>query len=248
MWNVDQIKAVHRELNMTSSERGHPSVTAIENTGTRLFNALEFFEFQKEACQVDICEECGIPHCQPGGWVSFRRLGDRVMWIPAVSLMKGEMGNEFRPPEFLSSKGAPMFALTVWEEMRRLHKKLPRAADLLILNSREFVCLLQQSAPGRVLGKFPERALLRRELIAAAKNGDETKQADQVDASLKEWSSREMPLSIVADSSKSIPITLWLNLPGTPEWTCAWQTSEGASQMGEGTLVLEPSPEVREDE
>ena len=109
MWNVEDLEAVPVELDFSSSGQGRRSATAIETTGVRLFNAIELIDVEATATQVEVCECCGFSHCSHGGWVAFRRIGDRVVWIPAWDRM--ETGSweqaEYRPPSFLANKGAP---------------------------------------------------------------------------------------------------------------------------------------------
>ena len=83
MWSVEVIATVPVELDFSSSGQGRRSATAIEAAGVRLFNAIELVDVESAATQVEVWECCGVSHCSPGGWVAFRRIGDKVVWIPA---------------------------------------------------------------------------------------------------------------------------------------------------------------------
>ncbi len=100
------------ELDFSSSGQGQRAATAVSAAGIRLFNAIELVDVEPSATQVEVCECCGSPHCSPGGWVAFRRIGERVVWVPAWDEMeKGEWEmSEYSPPSFLTSQGAPVFS------------------------------------------------------------------------------------------------------------------------------------------
>ena len=103
------IEASAVELDFSSSGQGRRAATAVSAAGIRLFNAIELVDVEPSATQVEVCECCGFPHCSPGGWVAFRRIGERVVWVPAWDEMeKGEWEmSEYRPPSFLQSQVPP---------------------------------------------------------------------------------------------------------------------------------------------
>lgn len=221
MWSVERIEPVAVELDFSSSEQGLRKATAIDAAGVRLFNAIEFVEFESSATQVEICEDCGIPGCASGGWVAFRRLSMRVVWIPAWHRMERahcESDDEYRPPAFLSTRGAPVFTAHAWDQLRSLHRGLPPADALSTLGSREAARLVQMSAPGRVLGDFSVEPELRRDAFIAVAEGELATETEAVDACLRELSVAAVHMELVPETVLLSPIEFYLDLPGTPSW------------------------------
>jgi hypothetical protein len=221
MWNIEDIEAIPVELDFSSSGQGRRSATAIQTGDIRLINAIELVDVEPTATQVEVCECCGYPHCSPGGWVAFRRMGERVVWIPAWDEMaKGAWEEtEYRPPSFLQSKGAPAFSSASWEQLRRLHGGLPSCADVPPINSRETARVCQWSAPGRVLGTYPLEPRLRRDLLIAVTNGELAVEASVVDSCLQAHFEAVEQMALVPGDVLPRPIEFWLDLPGTPAWT-----------------------------
>lgn len=221
MWNVEDLSAVTVELDFTSSGQGRRSATAIETSGVRLFNAIELIDVDATATQVEVCEGCGYSHCSSGGWVAFRRIGDKVVWIPVWDRM--ETGTreqaEYEPPPFLGSKGAPVFGSAIWERLRAFHGNLPACEDLPWINSRETARLCQWSAPGRLLGEYPAEPRMRRDLLIAVTDGDLAAETSAIDECLQAHFRAAQQMTIVPGNADIKPIEFWLDLPGIPGWT-----------------------------
>ena len=157
---------------------------------------------------------------RPGGWVAFRRIGERVVWIPAWDEMDiGERQmSEFRPPEFLHTRGAPVFSPPAWDRVRALHDRLPEPNTLPPINSREMARLSQWSAPGHMLGTFPDVPRLRRDLLATITHGDLASEADCVDQCLLDHFEAKHAMELAPLDPSAAPIEFWLDLPGAPSW------------------------------
>ncbi len=222
MWSVEaediEVSAV--ELDFSSSDQGRRSATAVSAAGTRLFNAIEFVEFEPSATQVEVCDKCGVPHCAPGGWVAIRRIGESVVWIPARDRMETgdwEM-SEYGPPAFLQRKGALVLSAPAWDRIRVLHSVLPDAHALEPINSRDAARLCQWSAPGHVLGKFPDAPRTRRERLIAVTDGDLAAEADCLDRCLQDHFESRQAMELAPQSLSTAQVEFWLDLPGIPGW------------------------------
>lgn len=242
MWSVEatDIEASAVALDFSSSGQGRRAATAVGAAGVRLFNAIELVDVEPSATQVEVCECCGVPHCSPGGWVAFRRIGERVVWIPAWDGMEdGQWGmSEYSPPTFLQSRGAPVFSAPAWDRLRALHGGLPAARALPQIKSREAARLCQWSAPGRVLGTFPDVPRTRRDLLIAVTDGDLEAEAGCVDRCLRDHYEGEQAMEFVPQHISVTPIEFWLDLPGTPSWRSFGHTDGQTCFLIDGGLAL----------
>jgi hypothetical protein len=240
MWSVEDIEARAVELDFSSSGQGRRAATAVRAAGVRLFNAIELVEVDPSATQVEVCECCGIPHCSRGGWVAFRRIGERVVWVPAWDEMeKGEWEMaEYSPPSFVQSRGAPVFSKSAWDRLRALHSGLPDAHALPEINSRETARLWQWSAPGRVLGTFPAVPRTRRDLLVAVTDGDLGAEAECVDECLRDHYELKEAMEFLPPHVSVAPIEFWLDLPGTPGWKAFCHVDGQVRFLIDGGLAL----------
>jgi hypothetical protein len=218
MWNVEasDIEARAVELDFSSSGQGRRTATEVSAASIRLFNAIELVDGTPKATQIEVCECCGVLHCAPGGWVAFRRIGERVIWVPAWNAMEN---GEYSPPSFLQNRDVPIFSPAAWDRLRALDRGLPGARDLPQINSREVVRLCQWTAPGGVLGTFPDVPRTRRDLLVAVTNGDLGAEAVCVDHCLRDHYDDERAMELVPQHVSVDPIEFWLDLPGFPSWT-----------------------------
>jgi hypothetical protein len=222
MWNVDDIEVSAVKLDFSSSGQGQRSATAVSAAGIRLFNAIEFVDIEPSATQVEVCEGCGVTGCSRGGWVAFRRIGERVVWIPVWD--KLEQGDweisEYSPPSFLHCQGAAIFSVRAWDRLRALHRQIPDAHTLPQVNSREIARLCQWSAPGKALGTFPADPRIRRDLLVAVTDGDLQAEAECADQCLRDHFEGKPVMELASQQITVVPIEFWLDLPGTPSLKC----------------------------
>src|SRR5215510_2429109 len=138
MWSIGEIEPITVDFDFSSSGQGRQSATAIEAEGVRLINAIEFLDVDSSATQVEICDCCGTPHCSPGGWVAFRRVGARVIWVPAWHEM--EKGwwelSEYIPLVFLCFRVAQIFTPDTCDFLRTIRADRPAVVELPVLDFR----------------------------------------------------------------------------------------------------------------
>ena len=229
MWRIDTLEAVPVELDFSSSGQGRHTSTAIHADDVPLINAIDLVEFDAGGTQVHVCACCGYSQCESGNWVALRRLGEFVVWVPALERM--EAGDwereEYSPPGFLASPGAPFFTPAAWEQLRGYRADVPDISELPPLCSREAVRTLQWSAPRRILDVYPAEPRLQREGLTAVTRGDLETEARAVDEALTWYTDQDVPLQIVPSSRVASHIEFWLDLPGAPAWRAFGRTDSG---------------------
>lgn len=238
IWIVQDFEARPVNLGLSSAGQGYRPVTAIRAGGVSITNALELLEVCPEQTQVEVCE-CGITQCAEGGWVSMKRLGNHVVWVPAWEDTGRHEADavEYAPPPFIESLGAPVFTPECWGALRVLNYELPRVEQLQEATARDLVRVCQWAAPGKVLGVFPEVPRLRRELLVVVSVGDIATQAALVDRCRAEHFESREPMRI-EPAGIATPIEFSLDLVGTPGCVGFARVGERVCLSAGGGLVL----------
>lgn len=174
--NATSFELRKSELDFTSSGQGTFSATALFVGGVQIVNAIELLDFDdvEDSVQLLVCEECGIPGCQPGNWASIRHFRRQIVFLPAVGAARqGEWeANEYQPPEYMRTNGFPTFSAEDYAELRRETARFPAARSVNKCNSLETLDLLQFLAPGRILGDLGSPAKLQPHSILAVTKGE----------------------------------------------------------------------------
>lgn len=203
-------------VDFSSSEQGRPTVTQLTGDGEIFANAIEFTTWSADPVQVEVCSECGVERCAPGGWVALRRSGDRVIWLPAFDEM-AEDDAEFGPPRYFEERGVPIFEP---EPAKALAEAVGVTLDeVRPLESRDVAHLLQWAAPGQILGVAPAAPQVRREDVLAATSGDCDDALKHLDELLAAAIASETGVMLEEPPDGAEPISFFLDLPGHPEWT-----------------------------
>ena len=224
-------------LDFRSSGQSRPTVTQLVAEGEILANAIEFTTWSVDPVQVEVCFDCGVERCAPGGWVSPRRSGDRVLWIPAFDELAEDQG-EFGPPRYFARRGVPLFEP---EAAKTLAKTVGvELEDVRPLTSRDVALLLQWMAPSDLLGAAPAAPRVRREDVLAATSGDRDEALDRLDELLAAAIGSDAEVVLQNRCDEADPIRFFLDLPGHPEWTPLVRIHDRV-ELAVGGLVVRPS-------
>lgn len=95
-----------------------------------LSNSLEWVAWHAPGrVQVEICEECGVTHCAPGGYVHLSRLGEDVLWTPPL-LDADDEREQLGPSAAVAQHGGVLLPAAVWRGLRERFPRLPDPAGL----------------------------------------------------------------------------------------------------------------------
>ncbi|HEY6556595.1 MAG TPA: hypothetical protein VI072_04950 [Polyangiaceae bacterium] len=181
-----------------------------------IVNQLGRIEIEPDGClQVIVCEHCGIVHCEPGGWIAARRLGDAVLWMPCFDrIADSDAGpNEYAPPAFVKRRGPLIFTKTTGARLRDLVPLLDAHA-LPMLTEREACLLMQWQAPGRILGNPGAVPRVRREFVVACDDGRLKEHLDALDALLASAALSNVPVALRHAQTP----TVYIDVRGATEW------------------------------
>ena len=216
MWAVAKLEIQSRELDFSSSGMGRHSTTALLGDGVELVNALDLAEFSEPA-QLTVCDHCGTVGCNSGDWAAFRRIGSGLAFIPCFAEMSdgGWESTEYVPPSFMNRKGIPFFSGEALSMLRAFVPYFGTFDRFPLLSGKEAVRIMQWEAPATILGQFPSEPFLNSDLVLAVNPGDDKSTiAVLTDLVLRAFASDDAIVLTDGD-----PMTLYLDLPGFPEWT-----------------------------
>jgi hypothetical protein len=113
----------------SSGQRG-PSWTKLVCGGVVLCNSLEWVDWLEDPVQVRICEACGFPGCERGGYVRITRLGPHLLWTqPRVDMDDEWERSEFQLLRVLQQAGAVLIHARAWDRWRTRFVDLPEPAS-----------------------------------------------------------------------------------------------------------------------
>jgi hypothetical protein len=101
---------------LVSSGQPNPTWTKLVCDGVVLCNSLEWVDWVEDPVQVRICEACGIPGCEHGGYVRITRCGSHLLWTrPRV-----DTDDDWEPEELtllnaLEQAGAVLIPTAAWD-------------------------------------------------------------------------------------------------------------------------------------
>lgn len=222
MWLIHDCEIRETALKSSTDLHGSIPTFAIYSKDTCLINAIDFCDFTSDPCQLFICE-CGAVGCAEGGYVMFRRLGESLVMLSDFSALSSKdefERNQYAPPDYLmgdEGKGA-LFSSAAYATIKSRFPAFPTISKLKPLTSFEAIILIQAQAPLQVLGRFPERPCLDRDLILAVSEGDIDAEAFAVQSFVEECLQRESLLHVVKNNEQCLPIEFHLDGPGFPAW------------------------------
>ena len=211
-------------LDFRSSGQARRSVTQLFSGETLLLNGLELADFQEPAFQAVTCEQCGHEGCEPGGWISLRRLADDVLWIPAWSELDcsdssmGDLLDEMGPPAYLEH-GYLLIESVAWSQLRAAHKAVPAAEDLPPLSCHELARTLQWGAPLSWLGRFPAPPEPNLSAVLTADGGVASEYVERIGSTLTKLYANRLPVLAEIPVDEVSLKRVILDGPGYPEWS-----------------------------
>ncbi|NOX54007.1 MAG: YcxB family protein [Planctomycetes bacterium] len=220
MWLIGdfEIRPVELRIDFGGTCERYPT-EAVYADGTCLVNATGWVDLRDDPAQVIVCPECGETGCARGGWISLRRVGDFIAWIPAFDRLKDRdwKTNTHAPPEYVLSRGVPLFPPQVYCRLRSQVSAFPPIDQIQRISAGEGLRLLQWEAPLQALGEFPQPVRLNRDVILAVSHGNLEEELTRLQAFIDAHADSEASLVPIAECGL-IPIEFYLDGPRFPEW------------------------------
>ena len=244
MWTIESVTHRESRMDLSSSGQSDRDVTEVLFNGTVVANAVELTGWGEDAFQMFVCTSCGIEHCEGGNWLTARRCGEFVLFVPAFEWMSsaGRDVMEYAPPSYISQRGVPLLGRDLFGECRRLAPHLPEFDLIQQLSRREVALALSFEAPSEVLGEPFYPPDLRRDVLIAVSDGSLSRRIQDLEAVLSSClEAGDLPAES-SDSDLTQVITFYLDVPGFKEWRpLAFYGDTPVIRLDPGTVFARPS-------
>ncbi len=241
MWRIRNPELRPATLNFSSSGQGKPQVSQLFSEGTELINAIELVDWDPENTQLLVCEACGFAKCKRGDWVSIRRSGQLILFLPSTEYIWSEDRgdrDEYAPPGYLEKRGVAYFDLSTYQRLRAEHASFPPIEQIRQLSMREAALLFQLDAPARVLGTPPE-VKVRHDVFIGASEGDSEEHLRQLENLVRGHYEDECKASVRDISVEDRIISLYLDAEEFIEWRALAFDGSAYRLMVDSTYVID---------
>lgn len=182
-----------------------------------LTDAIELCDWAAESVHLEHCACCGGDDVS-GSWITMRRAGDRILWLPDFRAMTREPVDfsldEYRPPPYLEARGVAIFAEA---ELRRVLPELPEPDALRPLTRRDVALALQlESEP--LLRRFPDAPRTERGWMIATSEPSLDETLDAFDALLSSWLEDETTPVELAPVDDADAVWIYADEPPGHDW------------------------------
>lgn len=117
VWTPAKIEPRIATLDLSASGQGSITVRQVVCGDLVLCNAVDHIDWSLQSVQFEMCEQCLVDGCSPGGRVSIRRVDEWIVIIPDFAAMcQGEWdANEHAPPRWMTMRGPLSFSHSNWK-------------------------------------------------------------------------------------------------------------------------------------
>jgi hypothetical protein len=232
-----------------------PEYTRLRCGEIELSNALESVRwFESPAVQVVLCEDCGYPGCESGGYVHVSRLGAHVLWTrPHVDESNPLDAYQYRAAEPVRTYGAVAIRAKEWDSWGDRLPDWPSAESFPPTTRHDLFAAWYLEAPLSGTWDAPERLVtLTRERVLST-NPSELGDALDGLAALVAWFTDDADAAVngelVSVTAEGATLeTLYVDIPDTfdrpvlREWPAYSRRGDLVTPVFGGGLVLFPEP------
>jgi hypothetical protein len=168
--------------------------------GVQISCAVERVSWNEDPIHLTGCTDCLAGDCVDGAWLSVRRAGSYVLFLPSFwRWLEDDWYDKGYddPPAFLQ-KGAMLLDRAHYADLRSLVPALPVVAELQPLVGWEAVRLLRFEAPVEILGKASEPVRFRRGLVLQSDWpwGPDDRAVKSLEQLLETWADSYEPVAL----------------------------------------------------
>lgn len=243
------ISRVTKDLGKSVSHRhGSQPVERLFFDAWEASSDVRLVDWQAGCFQVLICEFCASEGCASQGWITLRRAGAYVLWMPTFDRLevgpqtlpekppedrlsvhglqpfnRAWFDAEYGPPDYVYAKGIPLLDRDRYGQARNLVPALPRIEEIPPLTAHEAVRMMQWESPRSawIWGQDAEHVNASGFVLAigGGSGGEVEIPARRLDVLLERWRGCSAPVSLTPAQAEERPVTFFVDAYGFPEWS-----------------------------
>lgn len=241
-WRVDKVTSRKMELDLRPSGQAPWTVTQIFLDDVCFANAAEVTSWDEQSFQVQVCEACAVEHCNSGGWLQLRSLGEERIFIPAFEDLDSAdewEAHMYRAPHFLRAQGVPIVSRDRFTELQSIVPSLPEEPPPLLAS--EAARLLCWEAPRGVFRDTAEGLRFDKAPLLACTHGDLETLGVALASLLGRLRNLQTPAHVRPLTAEDTPIQIFLDDRQFTEWNPVVRTAPGQLNLMWDNYVLEES-------
>jgi hypothetical protein len=174
VWTPAKIESRSAVLNLSTSGQWDCTARQVVCDDVVVCNAANYIDWSAHSVQFELCEECLVVDCSPGGRVSIRRTNDHVLIIPDFAAMCQERRDamEYAPPRWMTKNGALSFSRSNWQVFQSACGGAPSFDSIALVSTTELLRLYHFQSPRTFLGDYLSPSLAQWDLILCTSGHD----------------------------------------------------------------------------
>lgn len=214
-------------LDFTNAGLKKTPVTQIFCDDILFLNAYECIDWKStdvnrpnEIIQFHICRGCGIPHCEPSGWIKICKVDNFVIFMPAFDVMCESEFNfkEYTPPKFIKEKGIPYIPLALYNEIRNRFPNFPAYEDIVWLSESDAIQIYKHDTLCKILGDFYSSKPMKLNSIIASSGDDLERDKTFIKNTVEQLQQRNNKAKVKPITSSDKILTLFIDNKQIFEW------------------------------
>lgn len=124
MINCGNFRLEKWQPDFSSSGQPSPEWIRVKCSDIQICNSLDWLDWDDNPVQVEICDACGTPGCESGGYVHMSKLGEHILWTkPHIDASDEWEKTQYEAAFVLRKAGSVVIPVSVLNQWQREARK-----------------------------------------------------------------------------------------------------------------------------